>query len=139
MSEKIVLNDLKISQVEALAAYLSIEDIALYLGISPASFYNIKNRQPEVLRAYQRGVAKARSLVASKLMGFIEDRENTPIKLTAIMFYLRTQAGWSDKQEMNLTTKDITPKDPPSIINIFTNKRITERQTISDKQSENEE
>ena len=47
--------------------------------------------------------------------------------------------GQKDRVENDITTKDVTPKDPPGIINIFTNELITERQTISDKQSENEE
>lgn len=47
--------------------------------------------------------------------------------------------GQKDRVENDITTKDVTPKEPPGIINIFTNELITERQTISDKQSENEE
>lgn len=116
---KKVLTDEQIVQVEALAAYLSIEDIAHYLGVGATTFYEIKNRQPNVSEAYKRGVAKARSFVASKLISFIKEKENTSLKLTAIMFYLRTQAGWSDKQELNVNTKDVTPKQPPSIVNNF--------------------
>ena len=43
---------------------------------------------------------------------------------TSIIFYLKTQAGWSDKQEVNVTTKDITPKQPPSIINHFSDQPL---------------
>ena len=112
MSEKIVLSNLQISQVEALAAYLSIEDIVNYLSISQTTFYEIRKRQPEVLEAYNRGVAKARSFVASKLMGYINEKENTSGKLTAIMFYLKTQAGWSEKQQIDMTTKGTTSRLP---------------------------
>lgn len=90
-----VFTDEQISQIEALAAFLSIDDIAYYLDVSPRTFYDIKNRDSRVEDAYRRGVAKARNLVASQLMGFIRDPENTPAKLTAIIFYLKTRAGWS--------------------------------------------
>ncbi len=31
-------------------------------------------------------------------MGFIGEKENTALKLQATMFYLKTKAGWSEKQ-----------------------------------------
>ena len=116
MSRKIVLTKEQIAQVEALAAYLSIEDICAYLGISQASFFALKKKEPELLGAYNRGVASARALVASKLFEVINSTELTPSKVQAIMFYLRTQGGWSEKSQVAVTTKDVTPKLP--IINI---------------------
>jgi hypothetical protein len=50
-------------------------------------------------------------------MGYIKQKENTPSKLQAIMFYLRTQAGWSEKQDLNVTTKDVTPKPMKVVVN----------------------
>lgn len=92
---KTVLTDEQIAQVEALAAYLSISDIAYFLDISPRNFLDIKNRDPRVEEAYKKGKAKAISFVASKLMNIIREEENTATKLSAIIFYLKTQAGWS--------------------------------------------
>jgi len=95
MSKKIILDEAQIAQVEALAAYLPINRIAGYFGFSETTFHGIKKRQPEVLEAYNRGVAKACSFVGSMLMGFIREKENTQSKLNAIIFYLKTQGGWS--------------------------------------------
>ena len=41
---------------------------------------------------------------------------------TSIIFFLKTQAGWSEKQLVE--TKDITPKQPPSIINHFSDEPL---------------
>ena len=132
----IVLTNEQIVQVEALAACLTIEDITNYLGIAQSTFYEIRNRQPEVLEAYNKGVAKARSFVASKLMGYINEKANTPSKLTAIMFYLRTQAGWSEKQEMNVTTKDVTPRLPDIVVKPKTSYEQELLKRIEDESSE---
>lgn len=121
MSKKIRLDEIQIAQVEALAAYLPIDKIAGYFGFTESTFHEIKKRQPEVLIAYNKGVAKACSFVGTTLMGFIREKENTPSKLNAITFYLRTKGGWTEKQEMSLTAKDVTPNRLPlTIINHFT-------------------
>jgi hypothetical protein len=44
-----------------------------------------------------------------------------------------------DRVENDITTKDVTPKEPPTIINHFVDDPITKQQKISDQQSENEE
>ena len=111
-----VLIDKQIAQVEALAAYLTINDIASYFGICERTFYDIKNRQEEVFAAYQRGIAKARIRVGSKLMKFIDSDDLNATTLDATKFYLTHQAGWVKTQEMNVTTKDVTPKEPKQII-----------------------
>jgi hypothetical protein len=121
MSKKIRLDEIQIAQVEALAAYLPIDKIAGYFGFTESTFHEIKKRQPEVLIAYNKGVAKACSFVGTTLMGFIREKENTPSKLNAITFYLRTKGGWTEKQEMSLIAKDVTPnRQPLTIINHFT-------------------
>jgi hypothetical protein len=121
MSKKIRLDEIQIAQVEALAAYLPIDKISGYFGFTESTFHEIKKRQPEVLIAYNKGVAKACSFVGTTLMGFIREKENTPSKLNAITFYLRTKGGWTEKQEMSLIAKDITPNRLPlTIINHFT-------------------
>jgi len=99
MRKQITLNETQIDQVEALAAYLPINRIAGYFGFSETTFHEIKKRQPEVSEAYNRGVAKACSYVGSTLMGFIREKENTPTKLNATMFYLRTKGGWGSENK----------------------------------------
>ena len=96
MSKKITLTDDQILQVEALSAYLSIEQIADYFGFSGMTFHEIKKRQPEVLLAYKKGKAKAIGKVARKLTTLIEEGD-----VTAIIFYLKTQGGWSTESKSN--------------------------------------
>lgn len=118
MSKKIILDEAQIAQVEALAAYLPIHRIAGYFGFSETTFHGIKKRQPEVLEAYNRGVAKAQSFVGSMLMGFIREKENTQSKLNAIIFYLKTQGGWGKEFKDNKPTlKFPNSKTPSDILN----------------------
>ena len=121
MSKKITLDEAQIAQVEALAAYLSIDKIADYFGFSERAFYDIRKRQPEVLAAYNRGVAKACSYVGSMLMGFIREKENTASKLQAITFYLKTKAGWGSENKNDNEPVCLTfsgEQTPAEILNI---------------------
>jgi hypothetical protein len=94
MSKKITMDEAQIAQVEALSAYLSIEQIANYFGFSEDTFYELKKRDPRILRAYKKGKAKAIGIVASKLMKLIDQGD-----VTAIIFYLKTQGGWSTESK----------------------------------------
>jgi hypothetical protein len=121
MSKKIILDEAQIAQVEALSAYLPIDKIAGYFGFTESTFHEIKKRQPEVLIAYNKGVAKACSFVGSMLMGFIREKDNTPSKLQAITFYLKTRAGWgsenkNDNEPICLTFSG--EQTPAEILNI---------------------
>ena len=121
MSKKITLDEAQIAQVEALAAYLPIDKIADYFGFSKRAFYDIRKRQPEVLAAYNRGMAKACSFVGNMLMGFIREKENSASKLSAITFYLRTKGGWgseykNDNERVSLTFSE--EQSPAEIFNM---------------------
>jgi len=121
MSKKITLDEAQIAQVEALSAYLPINRIADYFGFSEKTFHEIKKRQPEVLTAYNRGVAKACSYVGSMLMGFIREKENTASKLQAITFYLKTKASWGSENKNDNESVCLTfsgEQTPAEILNI---------------------
>jgi hypothetical protein len=121
MSKKIILDEAQIAQVEALSAYLPIDKIAGYFGFTESTFHEIKKRQPEVLIAYNKGVAKACSFVGSMLMGFIREKENTPSKLQAITFYLKTRAGWGSENKNDNEPVCLTfsgEQTPAEILNI---------------------
>lgn len=96
----ITLKDEQVAQVEALGAVLSIEQIADYFGISKTTFYAIMERQPEVCERYKKGKAKAIGAVAQGLLQQARDGNTT-----AAMFYLKTQAGWRETQQIDHTTK----------------------------------
>ncbi len=87
-------------QVETLAAYLSIADIANYFGFSEETFYEIKNRQPEVRESYNKGKSMVISRVASKLLEAADSGN-----VSAMMFYLKTRGGWSEK--LDVTTNNV--------------------------------
>lgn len=104
--EEIVLNDKQRAQVEALAAYLSQEQIADYLGIGKTTWFAILKRDPDVAERYKRGKAKAIGAVAQGLLQRARAGDTT-----SAIFYLKTQAGWRETNHIDHTTngKDIMP------------------------------
>ena len=88
----IVLNQEQVSRVEELASVLTKSQIADYIGVCTNTFRAIEERQPEVARAFNTGKARAIANVATNLIAQAEAGN-----VTAAMFYLRTQAGWTDK------------------------------------------
>ncbi len=85
-------NDQK-TQVEALAAVLTVEQIADYLGIGRTTFYDIMDRDPVVSERYKRGKSKA---IGSVAQGLLQQARNG--NTVAAMFYLKTNAGWREKE-----------------------------------------
>jgi hypothetical protein len=113
MSKKIIMDEAQIAQVESLSAYLSIEQIANYFGFSEDTFYELKKRDPRVLRAYKKGKAKAIGIVASKLMKLIDQGD-----VTAAIFYLKTQGRWStDSKGTNIIKISFGNRTATEIIN----------------------
>lgn len=88
----------ELAQVEALAAVLTSEQIADYFGIGRTTFYEIMERQPDVSERYKRGRAKAVGSVAKGLLQKAQSGDNV-----AMMFYLKTQAGWRESQHVEQT------------------------------------
>ena len=82
----------EIIQVEALGAVLSLDQIADYFGVGRTTLASILDRQPEVAESYKKGKAKAISSVATTLLK--KAREGN---ISAAIFYLKTQAGWREK------------------------------------------
>ena len=89
----------QIAEVETLASVLSKEQIADYFGMTEKTFRAIEQRQPEVFTAYRRGKARAIAEVGSALYQKALDGD-----IRAMQFYLKTQAGWSEKNSIELST-----------------------------------
>ena len=87
----IVFNEEQIGKVEELAAVLTKSQIADNMGICANTFRAIEERQPEVARAFRSGKSRAIANVASNLI-----TQALEGNTTAAMFYLRTQAGWTE-------------------------------------------
>ena len=98
------LTEEQITQVEALGAVLSIEQIADYFGINKNTFYRMTDTDPVILTRYKKGKAKAIGTIANSLL--TQARNGN---LTAQMFYLKTQAGWRETNNLELATKGNEP------------------------------
>ena len=86
-------------QIEALAAMCTKGQIADYFGMTEKTFRAIEQRQPEVFTAYSRGKARAIADVGSALY-----QKALGGDIRAMQFYLKTQAGWSEKNAIELST-----------------------------------
>ena len=89
-----VLTEEELIQVEALASVLTTEQIADYLGVSRTTFYEIRERQPEVSEHYKKGRARA---VGSVAQGLLKKAKNGDT--ASAIFYLKTQAGWRERDD----------------------------------------
>jgi len=105
-----VIDDEQATQVEALAAYLTQEQIADYFEMSHDTFARILERQPEVLRKYKRGKAKAVGSIAKNLIKMAQNGN-----ITAAIFYLKTQAGWKEVSRTEHTGADGADLMQPTI------------------------
>jgi hypothetical protein len=99
----ITLDDEQRAQVEALAAYLTQEQIADYFGIGKTTWYALLDREPDIAERYKRGKARAIGRVAR---GLIE--QAIAGDKVAAMFYLKTQAGWRETHRLDHTSTDGT-------------------------------
>jgi hypothetical protein len=105
------LTDSQKEQVEALAAYLSQEQIADYFGIGKTTWFAMLEREPDLSERYKRGKAKAIGAVAQGLLQQARNGDKV-----AAMFYLKTQAGWRETTHIDHSNSDGTIK--PTIIEI---------------------
>jgi hypothetical protein len=99
-------------EVETLAALLSQDQIADYLGIGRTTFHEICKRDPEVAERYKRGKSKAIAHVAKGLLMKARNGDTT-----SSILYLKTEAGWreTDRREHvgGLTINVIDGPDDP--------------------------
>jgi hypothetical protein len=109
------LTDEETVQVEALAAYLSQEQMADYFGIARATFAAMLERDAEIARRYKRGKAKAIGLVAQGLLQKARNGDTT-----SAIFYLKTQAGWRE------TIRVGGEPDSPAALNVRVEDSLSE-------------
>lgn len=88
-------------QVEALAAYLTQDQIADYFGITRPTFAAMIERNADISLRYKRGKAKAIGAVAQNLIKKAREGDNA-----CMMFYLKTQAGWRETNQVDHTSSD---------------------------------
>ena len=104
---------LDLQQVEDLAAQgLTLEEISSSLGINPSTLYRKKKQMRELQDALKRGQSKGIAQVANALFSAALDGNTS-----AMIFYLKTRAGWKEKQTIELEggdkpikVQDLTPE-----------------------------
>lgn len=81
-----------------------------YFGVSKDTWLKAEKRNPELRKAFLRGQAETIGLVSRKLYELMLTGN-----ITAIMFYLKTRAGWSEKYNPEL---DCNITEPTISINV---------------------
>lgn len=108
---KFIVTDDIIKEVEALAGRgLTQEQLFHYYGISKGCWYDNRHYHPKLDVAVKRGKAKTTAYVAGKLMEKIKQGN-----LGAIIFYLKTQARWSEHSTLGIENNDKPPIVPLTI------------------------
>lgn len=91
--------EIDLAKVEALAANgLSQQQIADSLGISERTLRNRKKESASFAEAIRRGKNKGIAYVTNALFNKIKKGN-----VTAMIFYLKTQAGWKETQVNQVT------------------------------------
>ena len=99
-----VLTEKQRGEIETLAAFLSIEQLADYFGIGRTTFYALAEKDPEILEHYKRGKSKAIAHIAQGLIQKARAGDTT-----SAIFFLKTQARWAETQKHELTGADGGP------------------------------
>jgi len=104
--------DEEIKEVSMLAGLgLTKYLIQNYFGHSKDVWSKAEKRTPELRKGFQRGQAQAIAKVSKKLWDLIMAGN-----LQAILFYLRTRAGWSERYDPEL---DCNVAEPDISINVI--------------------
>ena len=91
----VTLSDDEIAEVEELAATLTAEQVADYLGMSRTTFFKIIRDNPEVKKAWRKGRVKKIADVGNTLYR----RAVGDGDVGACCFILKTQGGWREVKE----------------------------------------
>lgn len=141
--------EINLAEVERLAGQgLTDQQIADSLGISRRTLANRKKDSAQIAQAIKRGKAKGIETVTNALFHKITKERNT----TAIIFYLKAQAGWKEtqlieqKHDVKLQSMDQVYKQLDEILasgqerdRIATQKaEMLKRKQLLDEEDENE-
>lgn len=93
-----ILSEAEKAEVETLAAVLSSEQIADYLGMGRRTFYSLMQGDEDIAARYKRGRARAVGAVAQSLIA-----KARAGNITAMIFFLKTQGGWRETDRLELS------------------------------------
>jgi hypothetical protein len=91
-----------VDEVKKLAPYLSVEQMSDYFGISHDTFQRQCKREPKIMRAYKEGKARVITVIAQSLISKARDGDEK-----CQMFFLKTQAGWREKDREDKTAESV--------------------------------
>jgi hypothetical protein len=99
----IEITEEKLDQIERCASLgLTLDDIALIISVSRKTLVRRLADNEEARDAYDRGRAKAKLKVLTKLFELIENGDNA-----SIFFYLKCQCRWSETQQQQIQTSEV--------------------------------
>ena len=110
------MSDAQKAEVESLAAVLTTEQIADFVGIGRRTFYDLMARDEEIAARYKKGKARAIGAMAQTLI--IKARTGDT---TSMIFYLKTQAGWRETAglELSAAPRQGGDQDPEAAFQFF--------------------
>jgi hypothetical protein len=111
------LSEKQRGEVETLAAFLSIEQLADYFGIGRTTFYALAEKDPEILEHYKRGKSKAIAHIAQGLIQKARAGDTT-----SAIFFLKTQARWRETERHEITGADGGPLELSRIERVIVDK-----------------
>jgi hypothetical protein len=114
---KKVLTDKQRGEIETLAAFLSIEQLADYFGIGRTTFYALAEKDPEILEHYKRGKSKAIAHIAQGLIQKARAGDTA-----SAIFFLKTQARWRETERHEITGADGGPLELSRIERVIVDK-----------------
>jgi hypothetical protein len=122
---KFIVNEKFLKDVSVLAGYgLTQEQLRDYYEISKTQWFILKKKHKKLETVINQGKAQGVSYVSGKLMEQVRKGN-----LGAIIFYLKTQARWSehsslsienDEKEKRVTKLEITTNDPVEAAKVYT-------------------
>lgn len=77
-----------------------VRQICKALGVSDTTYYRERKINPRIQDAWDKGRAQGTATVVGKLWELILEKN-----LSAIIFWLKTQAGWKEQIDLNLVPK----------------------------------
>lgn len=108
MAERRTFNDTELSEIEALAQYgVPIKDMGPRFGLSPTYFAELSRKDEALRQAIEKGKSlgiEVGARWAYRKAFLIGAGDNT-----MAIFWLKTQAGWSEKTKLEVTGKDGGP------------------------------
>ena len=98
------LTEAQRAEVETLAAVLTAAQMADYFGIGRTTLFALMDRDPDIAERYKRGKARAVGAIAQSLIAKARGGDTA-----CMIFFLKTQAGWREKDRLEVTGADGGP------------------------------